>query len=98
MSGRNIPNYPVSPLSNHRMRILSRISGKGWTTMFIEKATIAELKMAFEHREGRYVQERLDDRAFLHILDIVENSTRAGAKRVCIDISWKTEGKGSPLH
>jgi hypothetical protein len=32
--------------------------GKGVTTMFLERATISELKMAFEHRRGRYIQEK----------------------------------------
>ncbi|HVO66852.1 MAG TPA: PHP domain-containing protein [Syntrophales bacterium] len=31
--------------------------GQGTTTMFLERGTISELKMAFEHREGRYIQE-----------------------------------------
>jgi len=32
--------------------------GRGVTTMVLERATIAELKMAFEHRRGRYIQEK----------------------------------------
>jgi len=32
--------------------------GRGVTTMFLERATISELKMAFEHRRGRYIQEK----------------------------------------
>jgi hypothetical protein len=32
--------------------------GHGVTTMFLQKGTIAELKMAFEHRGGRYIQEK----------------------------------------
>jgi PHP family Zn ribbon phosphoesterase len=32
--------------------------GQGVTTMFLERGTISELKMAFEHRRGRYVQEK----------------------------------------
>ncbi len=32
--------------------------GRGVTTMFLERATISELKMAFEHRRGRYVLEK----------------------------------------
>lgn len=31
--------------------------GQGTTTIFLERGTIAELKMAFEHRGGRYIQE-----------------------------------------
>jgi len=31
--------------------------GQGTTTMFLERGTIAELKMAFEHMSGRYIQE-----------------------------------------
>lgn len=31
--------------------------GQGTTNFFIEKGTVSELKMAFEHREGRYIQE-----------------------------------------
>jgi hypothetical protein len=31
--------------------------GQGTTTMFLEKGTISELRMAFEHRDGRYIQE-----------------------------------------
>lgn len=31
--------------------------GQGFTTMFLERGTIAELKMAFKHRRGRYIQE-----------------------------------------
>jgi len=31
--------------------------GQGATTIFLEKGTISELKMAFEHRRGRYVLE-----------------------------------------
>ena len=31
--------------------------GKGTTTMFLERGTIDELKMAFERRGGRYIQE-----------------------------------------
>jgi PHP family Zn ribbon phosphoesterase len=31
--------------------------GQGITTMFLETGTISELKMAFEHRNGRYIQE-----------------------------------------
>ena len=31
--------------------------GQGATTMFLETGTISELKMAFEHRDGRYIQE-----------------------------------------
>jgi PHP family Zn ribbon phosphoesterase len=31
--------------------------GRGMTTMFLERGTIEELKMAFEHRGGRYIQE-----------------------------------------
>jgi hypothetical protein len=31
--------------------------GQGTTTMFLERGTISELKMAFEHRDGRYIQE-----------------------------------------
>jgi PHP family Zn ribbon phosphoesterase len=31
--------------------------GQGATTMILEKGTISELKMAFEHRDGRYIQE-----------------------------------------
>jgi PHP family Zn ribbon phosphoesterase len=32
--------------------------GRGVTTMFLERATISELKMAFEHRRGRYIQDK----------------------------------------
>lgn len=32
--------------------------GQGVTTMFLERGTISELKMAFEHRRGRYIQEK----------------------------------------
>ncbi len=32
--------------------------GQGVTTMFLERGTIAELKMSFEHRRGRYIQEK----------------------------------------
>ncbi len=32
--------------------------GRGVTTMFLQRATISELKMAFEHRGGRYIQEK----------------------------------------
>lgn len=32
--------------------------GQGVTTMFIERGAICELKMAFERRDGRYVQEQ----------------------------------------
>lgn len=31
--------------------------GQGTTTMFLERGTIEELKMAFEQRSGRYIQE-----------------------------------------
>ncbi|HYA43888.1 MAG TPA: PHP domain-containing protein [Syntrophobacteraceae bacterium] len=31
--------------------------GQGVTTMFLEAGTISELKMAFEHRMGRFIQE-----------------------------------------
>lgn len=31
--------------------------GQGFTTIYLERGTIAELKMAFEHRAGRYIQE-----------------------------------------
>jgi hypothetical protein len=31
--------------------------GQGTTTMFLEKGTISELRMAFEHRDGRCIQE-----------------------------------------
>ncbi|HYA14712.1 MAG TPA: PHP domain-containing protein [Syntrophales bacterium] len=31
--------------------------GQGTTTMFLERGTISELRMAFEHRDGRYIQE-----------------------------------------
>lgn len=31
--------------------------GQGVTTIFLERGTIAELKMAFEHQGGRYIQE-----------------------------------------
>jgi PHP family Zn ribbon phosphoesterase len=31
--------------------------GQGATTMVLERGTISELKMAFEHRGGRYIQE-----------------------------------------
>ena len=31
--------------------------GQGVTRMFLERATISELKMAFEHRGGRYIEE-----------------------------------------
>lgn len=31
--------------------------GQGVTTIFLERGTIAELKMAFEHQDGRYIQE-----------------------------------------
>jgi len=30
--------------------------GQGTTTMFLERGTISELRMAFEHRDGRYIQ------------------------------------------
>ncbi len=32
--------------------------GRAVTTMFLERGTISELKMAFEHRGGRYIQEK----------------------------------------
>jgi hypothetical protein len=32
--------------------------GQGVMTAFLERATICELKMAFERREGRYIQEK----------------------------------------
>ncbi len=32
--------------------------GQGVTTMFLERGTISELKMAFEHRRGRCIQEK----------------------------------------
>jgi hypothetical protein len=32
--------------------------GQAVTTMFLETGTISELKMAFEHRSGRYIQEK----------------------------------------
>jgi hypothetical protein len=31
--------------------------GQGTTTMFLEGGTISELRLAFEHRNGRYIQE-----------------------------------------
>jgi len=31
--------------------------GQATTTMFLERGTISELRMAFEHRNGRYIQE-----------------------------------------
>lgn len=31
--------------------------GQGKTTMFLERGTISEIKLAFEHRLGRYIQE-----------------------------------------
>jgi PHP family Zn ribbon phosphoesterase len=31
--------------------------GQGTTTMFLKRGTISELRMAFEHRDGRYIQE-----------------------------------------
>ena len=31
--------------------------GQGTTTMFLKRGTISELRMAFEHRNGRYIQE-----------------------------------------
>jgi len=31
--------------------------GRGTTTMFLEGGSISELRMAFEHRDGRYIQE-----------------------------------------
>ena len=32
--------------------------GRAVTTMFLERGTISELKMAFEHQSGRYIQEK----------------------------------------
>jgi 3',5'-nucleoside bisphosphate phosphatase len=32
--------------------------GEGVTTMFLERGTISEIRMAFEHRRGRYIQEK----------------------------------------
>jgi 3',5'-nucleoside bisphosphate phosphatase len=32
--------------------------GRGATTIFLESGTISELKMAFRHQDGRYIQEK----------------------------------------
>jgi predicted metal-dependent phosphoesterase TrpH len=49
-----LTNYPFIESSDaHFIKDI----GQGTTTIFLEKGTISELKMAFEHRDGRYIQE-----------------------------------------
>jgi len=49
-----LSNYPFIESSDaHFIKDI----GQGATTIFLEKGTISELKMAFEHRDGRYIQE-----------------------------------------
>jgi PHP family Zn ribbon phosphoesterase len=49
-----LSRYPLLESSDaHFIRDI----GQGITNIFLENGTISELKMAFEHRSGRYIQE-----------------------------------------
>ncbi len=51
---RELARYPFIESSDaHFIKDI----GQGVTTIFLERGTIAELKMAFEHQGGRYIQE-----------------------------------------
>jgi PHP family Zn ribbon phosphoesterase len=51
---RELARYPLIESSDaHFIKDI----GQGVTTIFLERGTIAELKMAFEHQAGRYIQE-----------------------------------------
>ncbi len=50
----DIASYPLVEFSDaHRLREI----GSGVTEIHLEKATLSELKMAFEKKQGRYIQE-----------------------------------------
>ncbi len=79
-----LANYPFLASSDaHRIEEI----GSGYTEIFLEEPSVQELKMAFAGQGGRRIAGFLMLELALHILDIAENSVRAGAKTVFIDIT-----------